>query len=179
MPDPLPPVSAFRADGTLRDGTPVCVRAIQPDDKTRLLAGFERLSPKSIYRRFFSAVSTLTAENLRYFTELDFVDHVGLAVTVGADANETFIAVGRFIRDKVKRDEAEVALIVADEYQHRGAATLLLDHLTTLARRLALRRFVALVQADNHEMLEVFQRFGLPHQIRLESGVTHISIELA
>jgi GNAT superfamily N-acetyltransferase len=167
----------FRADGALRDGTPVCVRAIRADDKVRLYAGFQRLSAGSIYRRFFSAKSTLTAHDMRYLTELDFVNHVGLAVTVGEGANEAFIGVGRFIRDSARVDEAEIALIVADEYQHRGVATLLLAHLASLARRLRIHKFVAIVQADNHEILELLQNSGLAVEARPEAtGMTHVEV---
>jgi hypothetical protein len=40
----------YRANANLDDGTPVCIRAIRPDDKDRLAGHFERLSSQSRYR---------------------------------------------------------------------------------------------------------------------------------
>jgi hypothetical protein len=40
---------------TLRSGEQVLIRPIRPDDEQRLLDAFERMSPESRYRRFFTA----------------------------------------------------------------------------------------------------------------------------
>ena len=156
----------------------MCIRAIRPDDKARLQAGFRRLSPQTIYRRFLQPLTTLTENDLRYLTELDFVNHVGLVVTVAESASEEIIAVGRFVRDIANIDRAEIAFIVADEYQHHGAATLLMGHLTSVARDLGLHTFVGIVQPDNRQMLELFEGTGLPHQARLEDELLHVVMEL-
>ena len=173
----LEPASYFRRE-TLRDGTQVCVRAIRSDDKERLATGFNRLSPESRRRRFFASVSTLTPPALRYFTELDFRNHVGLAVSVDEPPEERFVAVGRFIRANPDADHAEVAFTVADDYQARGAATLLLTHLAGIARTLGIRAFSAVVQADNRGMLEVFEQAGLPIKSKVEQGVVQLCVEL-
>src|SRR5256886_1995367 len=39
---------------TLRNGASVRVRAIRPDDEPRLMALCRRLSPRTVYERFFS-----------------------------------------------------------------------------------------------------------------------------
>ena len=71
----------YAADALLRDGGSIHLRAIRPDDKPRLLALFSHLSSRSMYFRFFRAKKTLTDEELRYFTELDFVRNVALVAT--------------------------------------------------------------------------------------------------
>ena len=38
----------------LRNGTPVTIRVMRPDDKGRLVEAFAKLDPQSIYVRFFS-----------------------------------------------------------------------------------------------------------------------------
>ena len=55
---------------TLRDGTRVRLRPIQPDDKHLLVRGFERLSEDSRYRRFFIPMSELSPAQREYLTEL-------------------------------------------------------------------------------------------------------------
>ena len=170
--------AGFCARGVLRDGTSVCVRAIRPDDKERLRIAFGRLSPRSVYQRFFHPLNELTPDALRHLTEIDFHDHFGLVLTVGEDADERLIAVGRFVRVASDRDCAEVAVTVADEHQHRGAATLLLQQLIGVARSLGVQVLIADVLDDNREMLEVLENSTLPLRQTLEDGVRRVVLSL-
>ena len=170
------PASASTA--VLRDGTAVCVRAIRPDDKERLRVAFARLSARSVYQRFFHPVNELTADDLRRLTEIDFRDHVGIVLTVGAGSDERLIAVGRYVRVVSGGDLAEVAFTVADDYQHRGAATLLLRELVAIARERRVRKFVALVLDDNRQMLEVFRRSKLPLRESFVDGARRVVLNL-
>ena len=170
--------SGFRARAALRDGTPVCVRAIRPDDKERMRIAFETLSPQTVYKRFFHHMTDLTPGALREATELDFRDHVGLAVTVGEETSERLIAFGQFVRIAPGANCAEVAFVVVDVYQHRGAASLLLQHLVRLARGLGIRELLALVLEDNREMLEVFENSGLPLRQSFEGGIRRVVLSL-
>jgi len=171
--------AGLRIRAVLRDGTKVCIRAIRPGDKERLRIAFEGLSPESVYQRFFHQITELTPAELRHLTELDFRDHVGLAMTIGEQTAERLIAVCRFVRVETGGDRAEVGFAVADEYQHRGAATLLLQQLVAVARGCGVREFVAQVLHDNLDMLRVFQNSGLPLRQRIESGIRHVALTLA
>jgi GNAT superfamily N-acetyltransferase len=117
----------------LRDGTEIDVRPIRADDKERLAAGFERLSPESRYRRFFSPAASLTPSQLRYLTEVDHHGHEALlALEAGTDNG---VGVARFVRTGGDPPVAEVAVAVVDDGQGRGVATTLLDDLAARARR--------------------------------------------
>jgi hypothetical protein len=59
----------------LRDGSIIELREIRPEDKAALVAGFDRLSPESRYRRFFTPLERLTETDLAYLTEVDHHDH--------------------------------------------------------------------------------------------------------
>jgi GNAT superfamily N-acetyltransferase len=170
--------SGFRAVAALRDGTAVCVRAIRPDDKERMRIAFEKLSPQTVYKRFFHHLTDLTPGALRHATELDFRDHVGLAVTVGEETSESLIALGQVVRIAPDAECAEVAFVVADDYQRRGAATLLLQHLVVLAQSLGIRELLALVLDENREMLEVLENSGLRLRQRLEGDVRRLVLSL-
>lgn len=54
------------ANAILRDGTPVCIRAIRPDDKEGLADHFDRLSSDSRYHRFFGFRNALTPRELSF-----------------------------------------------------------------------------------------------------------------
>ena len=154
------------------------MRAIRPEDKERLRVAFARLSARSVYQRFFHPVNELTADDLRRLTEIDFWDHVGIVLSVGAGSDERLIAVGRYVRVVRAGDVAEVAFTVADDYQHRGAATLLLRELVAIARKRGVRKFVALVLNDNRQMLEVFRRSKLPLREAFVDGARRVVLKL-
>jgi hypothetical protein len=111
-------------------------------------------------------------------TEIDFSDHVGIVLTVGAGCDERLIAVGRYVCEVPGGNVADVAFTVADDYQHRGAATLLLRELVAIARERGVRTFVALVLRDNRQMLEVFRRSKLPMREWFVDGVRHVVLDL-
>ena len=175
-------VGHYATDELLRDGGSIHIRAIRPDDKQRLLALFERLSSRSVYFRFFQTKQRLTDAELRYFTELDFVDNVALVATLREGDEEHIIGVGRYFRitaDGQPSRRAEVAFTVADAHQGRGIGTLLLEHLATIARTHGIDTFEAYVLGENNRMLQVFAASGFTVQRSLDAGTFHISFPTA
>jgi GNAT superfamily N-acetyltransferase len=151
--NPTVPHARFPTTVRLRDRSELVVRPIRPDDKSAIVAGFERMSPESRYRRFFAPLQRLTERDLAYLTEVDHRDHEAL---IAFDSRTRApVGVARFIRGSVPA-EAEVAVTVVDDWQGRGAATALLGLLVERAREEGVERFVALVLSENKEALELF-----------------------
>jgi len=168
--------SRYYAEEKLRDGTTMRIRAIRPDDKERLRQHFESLSERSIYHRFFGHKRSLNESDLHRLTELDFIDHVGLAATLTVDGAERFIGVGRYLR--TSDSVPEVAFAVLDAYQGRGIATVLLHHLARIARQSGIQQFAAFVMGDNTQMLEVFANSGYRVSDSYEGGTVKVVLEL-
>jgi acyl-CoA synthetase (NDP forming)/RimJ/RimL family protein N-acetyltransferase len=166
-------LSRWQGDVVLADGGTVHVRPIRPDDGGRLLALHGRLSPESIYYRFFSPKPRLTDKEVEHFTTVDFRDRVALVAILGDD----MIAVGRFDRWP-GRDEADVAFTVDDVHHGRGIATVLLEHLAAIARELGITRFTAEVLPDNRPMLGVFRAAGFEVSTRFSSGIIDVVFDL-
>lgn len=183
----------YHAEGVLRDGAPIVIRAVRPEDREALKEGFAHLSERSVYHRFFQTKRELKDTELTYLTELDFQDHVGLVAVLppppaaaaaaapsrapGAGEEGQPIGVGRFVRAP-GRHHAEVAFVVGDEFQGRGVGTLLLEHLACIARTLGVTDFEADVLSDNTQMLEVFQHSGLPLTEEGRDGIIHVRMDL-
>ncbi len=165
----------YAVDEVLRDGGPIHIRAITPGDKDLLFAHFSGLSPDSRYTRFFGAKRTLTLDELAGFTELDFDNQVGLTATMMDGGKERFIGIGRYFRTQ-DRTAAEVAFAVLDEYQGRGIASLLLEHLRRIAYQGGIEEFVADVMVSNHHMLDVFRDSGFQRKSFSQGGVVHVSL---
>ncbi|MDO8432151.1 MAG: GNAT family N-acetyltransferase [Candidatus Binatus sp.] len=171
----MSPIDArtYRVEATLRDGGAICIRAIRPDDKARLLEHFAGLSPQSVYFRFMGIRRELSERDLKDLTELDFINHVGLVATITEGGVERLVGVGRYIRG-AHPERAELAFAILDKHQGRGIGTLLLEHLNHIAHANGITEFEANVLGDNTRMLEVFAHSGLKVRRSFESGVVHL-----
>jgi GNAT superfamily N-acetyltransferase len=136
-------------------GVTVCLRPIRPDDGSRLQEFHEHLSPQSVYRRFFFMHRRLSVAETERFTHVDYVDRLALVV----EYRGRLVAVGRYERLPGSED-AEVAFVVADELQHQGIGTMLLEHLAEAALKNGVTAFVAQTLSENHDMLDVFMNSG-------------------
>jgi L-amino acid N-acyltransferase YncA len=160
---------------TLRDGSNVLIRPVEPADKELFVAAWDGFGEESRYRRFMGAKGSLSAKELAYLTEVDHVDHEAL----GARDAETGLGVGvaRYVR-LAQPEVAEAAVAVVDEWQHRGLGSELLDRLTIRARENGVERFHASLFATNRAMLALFEELG---EIEVQSsgdGRIEIDVEL-
>jgi nucleotide-binding universal stress UspA family protein/GNAT superfamily N-acetyltransferase len=141
---------------TLRDGSHVTIRPVEPDDRRAIEEGFERLSPESRYRRFFGPMPQLSSRHLDYLTNVDHHDHEALVAV--DDATGDGVGVARFVR--TEPDVAEPAMAVVDDWQGRGIGSVLLEQLVTRAQAEGIRRFDAPVLATNRDAIRVLERLG-------------------
>ena len=161
---------------TLRDGSAVLIRPVQPEDKELFIAGWEQLGEESRYRRFMGAKGSLSPSDLAYFTELDHVDHEA----IGARDAETGEGVGvaRYVRLPTRPESAEAAVAVVDAWQRRGLGGELLGRLTERARANDVERFTANLFAVNHAMIALFEDLGELEVRHVGDGRIEIDVEL-
>ena len=126
-------------------GTGPLIRPMTPADRPALADFPNRVSAGSAIFRFHGSVTMLTDKTLDLL--LDLVDGQREAITAVDDRG--IAGVARFARDDLDPATAEVAILVADEWQHRGLARQLLRPLAERARSAGIERFRAEIQADN------------------------------
>ena len=141
----------------LRDGSTVLIRPVRRTDARLLADGFARLSPQSRRMRFLGTKTTLSAAELRYFTEVDHHDHEAIGA-LSADGRGVGIA--RYVRDADDPQAAEMAVTVVDDWQGRGLGTELLTQLTGRARCEGVLRFTALAAAENVAVAGLLRNLG-------------------
>ena len=165
---------------TLKNGTAVVVRTIRSGDKERISEAFRNLETESIYTRFFHHKKTLTDQELKVATEIDFETVVALVVTIGEGENETIIGGGRYmvLDDADVQRSAEVAFTVEEDYHGQGMASILLRHLAAIAHKKGVPRFEAEVLSENIGMLAVFSRSGFPSKEEVQGGTVHVTLAL-
>jgi RimJ/RimL family protein N-acetyltransferase len=157
------------------------MRMLRPDDREKIAAAVRKLDPESIYTRLFSHRKELTDAGLNRIMHVEPGREVVLLVTTGTGKDEVVIGSGRFIASHssgTAGSTAEVAFLVAKEYQGLGIAGRLLTQMAELAPKHGIGEFEADVLAENKSMLAVFARSGLPMKKRYEGGSVHLTLAL-
>jgi acyl-CoA synthetase (NDP forming)/GNAT superfamily N-acetyltransferase len=165
----------------LSDGTTAQIRQAAPDDFDAVKIMHEAMSPENAYLRFFSLTREMAEREAQRICREPGPDHAALLAVydgkvVGVASYEVADASGRSGRQAGQT--AEVAFAVADTMHHRGIATLLLEHLVSLARARQITTFTADTLCENFEMLRVFRAAGLPVHTRREEETVLVTIPL-
>jgi RimJ/RimL family protein N-acetyltransferase len=166
----------YSAIEVLRDGRRVEIRALRPDDRGGFADAAGHSSPESLRRRFFAPRHSFTEQEVAFFVDVDFVNHVALVAVVEEGGQSVIIGGGRYIL--VQPGQAEVALTVVDQYQGQGLGGRLMHHLSAIARESGISELIAEVLPENIPMLAVFKKSGLRLDTKRERGVVHVTLHL-
>jgi RimJ/RimL family protein N-acetyltransferase len=161
----------------LRDGRSIEIRALRPDDRAEMLAAIGRTSTQSLQRRFFVPKKGFSEQEIAFFLNIDFENHVALVAQIDEDGRPAIAGGGRYII--VRPSQAEIAFMVVDAYQGLGIGTVLMRHLAALARDVGLKELIAEVLPQNTAMLKVFRKFGFRPGSKREPQVVHLVLQLA
>jgi RimJ/RimL family protein N-acetyltransferase len=149
------------------------VREITLEDVDRLHRMFTRLSPDTVYRRFFSPVNEPSRSALVW---LAAVDHDSRDALVAVDGDE-IVAVARY-DSRPGSSEAEIAVTVEDAWQRQGIGGQLTKRLARRAVDHGIESFVANVLADNRPALGLMHKLAPDASVRFEGGGYEASMPL-
>jgi CRP-like cAMP-binding protein len=155
-------------------GTELMLRPVLPGDSERSDHPSVEFSSETLYRRFMSTRAP-SPSLMNYLFQVDYVDHFVWVLVDGAEG--PVVADVRFVRDVADPAIAEIAFIVADDYQGRGIGSFLMDALTIAARVGGVQRFTARLLAENLAMRAILDRFGAEWE-RDEPGVVTTEFEV-
>jgi RimJ/RimL family protein N-acetyltransferase len=158
------------------DGKALRIRPIHEDDTPALHAMHRGLSARTIYQRFFALVPELTSAQADRFTHVDGTERFAL---VAEDAEGHLVAVARYDRLPPNLREAEVAVVIADAYQHHGLGTALVAMLKERARAAGVTAFVAEVLSTNDAIHRTFKDAGLAATSASDHGIEHLVMPLS
>ena len=168
----------------LADGSTVEIRPAGPADFGAVKAMHEAMSPDNSYLRFFN-LSRLAAETeARRICREPRPGHAALLAlsegeVVGCASYDVAAEPGSCDgRPGSGYQAAEVAFAVADHMHHRGIATLLLEHLVSMARSHQITVFTAETLSENSAMLQVFNDAGLPLHRHYADGIMELTFPL-
>ena len=159
-------------DVILRDGTTLRLRPPGAADTAALVEFLSALSEQSLYYRFHGLPS-VSAKLAKAFLDPDWHEQGHLVGEMGGRV----IALASYVRLR-EPTAAEVAFVVADDFQQRGIGTRLLEQLAERAASVGIERFVAEVLAENSQMLRVFEAVGFESTRKLQSGTVEVEFRI-
>jgi acyl-CoA synthetase (NDP forming)/GNAT superfamily N-acetyltransferase len=157
----------------LTDGTTIEIRPARPQDREAVRQMHAAMSPDNIYLRFFNVSPRAAGEEASRVCREPADDHAALLAWLGGQ----LIGVASY-EPVGPPGIAQIAFAVADHMHGRGVATLLLEHLVSIARRRKLQAFTAKTLAANGAMLRVFADAGLPAKREFADGLIDLTFPL-
>ena len=143
----------------LGGGERIVVRPVLPQDEDLTLAFFHNLSGSARYYRFMTNVREVPSDLVRRFTQIDYSSHLALVAEVFSGGRETVVAEARYVRQPGSSD-AEFAVSVAEPWQGKGLAKLMLGKLVCRAAAAGVQRIVGETLATNAPMLSLARKAG-------------------
>lgn len=166
----------------LRDGTPVTLRPIRPEDEPLMAKFHETLSQRSVYYRWLHLLNLSYLVAHEELIRMCFIDYDREMMLV-ADYNNPqtgqneIIGVGSLIKEH-SANSAEVALLVTDRFQRKGLGTELLRQLIQFGRDEKLQRLSGDILAENQGMQVVCRKLGFRLQYAPEERLVSVELEL-
>lgn len=165
LPSPAirPYPTQYVAPWQLRDGTPVSIRPIRPEDEPPLVRFHESLSEQTVYLRYFHALKLSQRISHDRLSRICFIDYdremALIAEARGGDRASEILGVGR-ISKLHGGNEAEFALLISDRAQNQGLGTEILKRLIQVARDERIERLRGEILAGNSAMRHLCEKLG-------------------
>lgn len=145
-------------------------RPIKPSDEDMMRELFYQFSDEAKYFRYFSRVNTMPHKNMQKYVSVDYDKTLSIVGVLEYGMTQKIIAEARFAW--FEHDGTyELAFIVSEEYQGKGIASFLLEHLIQIAESRGVEIMTANVLYENSKMIKVFKRNPRKHTISVEDGV--------
>ena len=167
---------------TLRDGTTVTIRPIHPEDEPLMVRFHEMLSARSVYLRWLHILSLNQRVAHEQLIRMCFIDNDRQIALVADYKNpqtgqNEIIGVGNLIKAH-GAPEAEIALLVTDEFQRKGLGTELLRRLIQFGHDEHLQLLIGDILGENKGMQEVCRKLGFRLQYSSETRLVRAELEL-
>lgn len=145
---------------TLENAVPALIRPIRPEDEPLIYHLFKTVSEETIVFRFNQRLTDMPHERLARYCQLDYERELAfVAVIKESPEQERIIADVRMLK-MPDLETAEVAILVADEWQGHGIGTMLIDYCITIARELEIKTLWMEILRKNSRMLHIAKSSG-------------------
>jgi len=162
---------------TLENGVPALIRPIRPEDEPLIYALFKTVSEETIVFRFNQRLSDMPHERLARYCQLDYErEFAFVALVKEGPERERIIADVRMLK-MPDFETAELAIIVADEWQGHGIGSMLIDYCIRIAREMAVKTLWMEILRTNSRMLHLAAGSGFK-EILSDEDMVKVALDL-
>jgi acetyltransferase len=156
--------SQYISNWQLKNGIPVIIRPIRPEDEPLMVEFHKTLSAESVYFRYFHLIKLSQRITHERLTRMCFIDYDREMALVAEyqnpeTKNREILAVGRLSKSHENKS-AEFAILVSDKFQYQGLGTELLRKLLEVGKNEKICCIYADILADNSVMQQVCKKLG-------------------
>jgi acetyltransferase len=166
---------------TMKDGGQVTIRPIRPEDEPLMVRFHETLSERSVYLRYFHLMNLEQRTTHERLTRICFIDYdremALVAVRRKENGENEILGVGRLMKIHGTGD-AEIAVLISDNWQGRGLGKELLARLLVVAADDKLAHVVADILPDNRGVMRICEKLGFSLKHSLDDDVVHAEFKL-
>jgi len=143
----------------LRDGRPVLLRPIKPEDEPLWLEMFKNFSEESIRYRFFHIIKDTSHEMRVSYCNIDYDREMAIVAELTEDGERKILGVVR-LNVEPDRRSGEIAFIVADPWQGLGLGSKMVDYMIEICKDIGLEQVYGLMLKDNYRAIELMKKMG-------------------
>ncbi len=162
----------------LKDGTPLCLRPIKPEDEPMWMKLLASCSRESIYARFRYFFQWESHDVATHYCFIDYDREVAIVAELEEDGERKLLGVGRLVADP-DLETVEYAVLIADAWQEKGLGSILTDYCLEIANKWGLKSIVAETTATNERMLSVFKKRGFTIKPDTGSSLVEVHKDIA
>jgi acetyltransferase len=167
----------YESDLLLRDGTPVLLRPIKPEDESLVHRLLQSCSEQTIYFRYFHRIRKFTRDLLIRFTQNDYDREVAIIAVGQPPGPPLMFGVVRLVMTP-NREQGEFAILVGDPWQGKGLGATLMERIIGVAQDYGVKYLYGDVLLENEPMLGMMKRLGFSFRKNLEEGTFRVDMHL-
>ncbi|MCS7164132.1 MAG: GNAT family N-acetyltransferase [Thermodesulfovibrio sp.] len=161
----------------LKNGVKAVLRPIKAEDESLIASLLGRCSERTISLRFFQRAIDLRHENLVKFCQIDYDRNLAFVCVIKEAEEEKIIGDVRISRDPDGID-ADMAILVEDEWQGKGVGKALCSYAIEVAKDLGVKRIWMDILRINTYMLGLAERLGfVKHHVEEDSIKVLLNLE--
>jgi acetyltransferase len=160
-----------------KDGEPLTLRPILPEDEPQHAAFIHRVSKEDLYKRFFSDVGEFNHEALANFTQIDYDREMAFVAVSHKTSPAEIIGVSRALINHDNSD-AEFAILIRSDLKGKGLGSLLMKKIIDYCQAKGTTRISGMTMPSNKGMLSLAQKLGFSIEIHFEDGTADMVLTL-
>lgn len=174
----LPYPKWLEEPSTLRDGRPILLRPIRPEDEDAHQRLMSRMTPEDIRLRFFRQITAFEHVEMARLTQIDYDREMAFIATANDEGGKPeTLGVVRTITDP-DNEETEFSVLVLSGLKGQGLGRILMEKMIRYCRGQGTHVMTGQILAENTDMLRLARKLGFETRTSLDDDVVEVRLTL-